>query len=54
MDSLVESDADGGSKIFSPSDRAMALINISSCSLLLLEGLDIKLKPGASEVEGVN
>ena len=54
LDSLVESNADAGSEIFSPSDRAMALINISSCSLSLLEGLDDKLKLGASEVEGVS
>ena len=54
LDSLVESNADAGSEIFSPSDRAMALINISSSSLLLLEGLEVKLKPGASEVKGVS
>ena len=54
LDSLVESNADAGSEIFSPSDRAMALINISSCSLSLLEGLDDKLKSGANEVEGVS
>ena len=54
LDSLVESNADAGSEIFSPSDRAMALINISSCSLSLLEGLDDKLKSGANEVKGVS
>ena len=52
LDSLIESDADAASVIFSANDRAMAHIS-SSFSLSLFEGLVVKLKPGARELEGV-
>ena len=51
LDPLVDTDGEADSEMFSPSDRAMALIS-SSCSLLLSVGLDFKLEPGASELEG--
>ena len=44
LDPLVDSDVDAVSEMFSPSDRAMALIS-SSCSPSLSEGLDFKLEP---------
>ena len=44
LDPLVDTDGDEASEMFSPSDRAMALIS-SSCSPSLSEGLDFKLEP---------
>ena len=40
----VDTDGDEASEMFSPSDRAMALIS-SSCSPSLSVGLDLKLEP---------
>ena len=48
LDPLVDTDGDEASEMFSPSDRAMALIS-SSCSPSLSEGLDFKLEPWAPE-----
>ena len=53
LDPLVDTDEDASSLMFSPSDRAMALIN-SSCSPSMSEGPDLKLEPGASELEGAS
>ena len=44
LDPLVDTDGDEASEIFSPSDRAMALIS-SFCSLSVSEGLDFMLVP---------
>ena len=44
LDPLVDTDGDAASEMFSPSDRAMALIS-SSCSPSLSEGLGFKLEP---------
>ena len=44
LDPLVDTDGEKASEMFSPSDRAMALIS-SSCSPSLSEGLDFKLEP---------